>query len=344
MMPSVRSEEPQLEIAHVLFMDLVSFSLLTAEEQAARIQQEAEQEASRKLDDLQGEVERIRNESRATADRLQREAEQESARLHAEATQTLERARAEAAQTLDRARAEANSVLASLTGQRDMLVTELRATRRHLSELVSSIDATVESTPAFPLSGPSGKSFDPWAESPAAPPQPPEPVVVPESAEAVAADPHEHVDPFAAPRTDPVAAPRADTFTEPGAGTFSDPDPFEAPAPEAGLFDDFATGPSYEGTGTGEPLFDDPDLRPSYGETERPAGYVSNGFQAGGVGHAEFGGEPVSFELPEGEALDLGHYAEDDDEPEVTPTIELSLPDIPSFGDEENEPDQPDQP
>jgi hypothetical protein len=49
-------------------------------------------------------------------------------------------------------------------------------------------------------------------------------------------------------------------------------------------------------------------------------------------------GEPASFELPAGEALDLGEYAEDDDAPEVTPTIELSLPDIPSFDDEEDEP------
>ena len=205
-----------------------------------------------------------------------------------------------------------------------MLVTDLRATRRRLSELVGSIDATVEATPAFPLAGPGGKPFDPWADSPAGTqaPHPPAPVQVPEPAEASSVQPPQPVH-VPEPVEGPVA--EAPDHVDPFAGL----DPFAPPPSEAGLFDDFATGPSYEGAGTGEPLFDDPDLRPrSYGDVERPAGYGTNGFQAGGIGHAEYG-EPASFELPAGENLDLGQYAED--EPEVTPTIELSLPDIPSF-------------
>src|SRR5207248_7542101 len=160
------------------------------------------------------------------------------------ATQTLERARAEAAQTLDRARAEANSVLASLTGQRDMLVTDLRATRRRLSELVGSIDATVEATPAFPLAGPGGKPFDPWADSPAATqaPHPPAPVQVPEPAEASSVQPPQPVH-VPEPVEGPVA--EAPDHVDPFAGL----DPFAPPPSEAGLFDDFATGPSYEGAG-----------------------------------------------------------------------------------------------
>src|SRR6266581_2704893 len=296
----------------------------TAETQAERIQREAEDEATRKLDDLQTEVDRIRNESRSGAERLLREAEQEAAPLQAEATQTLERARTEAAQTLERARAEANSVLASLTGQRDMLVTELRATRRRLSELVGTIDATVDATPAFPLSGPGGRTFDPWADPPAAP-QPPEPVHV--------AEPVQQPEPMHVAEPAEASAAEAPDHFDP----FEGPDPFAPPPAESALFDDFATGPSYEGAGTGEPLFDDPGLRPhSHGETGRQSGSATNGFQAGGIGPSDIG-ERASFELPAGEALDLGQYAED--EPEVTPTIELSLPDIPSFDDEEDPPE-----
>ena len=308
----------------------------TAETQAERIQREAEDEATRKLDDLQTEVDRIRNESRSGAERLLREAEQEAARLQAEATQTLERARTEAAQTLERARAEANSVLASLTGQRDMLVTELRATRRRLSELVGTIDATVDATPAFPLSGPGGRTFDPWADPPAAP-QPPEPVHVAEPVQQP--EPVHVAEPVPQPEPMHVAEPAEASAAEAPDhfDPFEGPDPFAPPPAESALFDDFATGPSYEGAGTGEPLFDDPGLRPhSHGETGRQSGSATNGFQAGGIGPSDIG-ERASFELPAGEALDLGQYAED--EPEVTPTIELSLPDIPSFDDEEDPPE-----
>src|SRR6266568_2220505 len=309
----------------------------TAETQAERIQREAEDEATRKLDDLQTEVDRIRNESRSGAERLLREAEQEAARLQAEATQTLERARA-----------EANSVLASLTGQRDMLVTELRATRRRLSELVGTIDATVDATPAFPLSGPGGRTFDPWADPPAAP-QPPEPVHVAEPVQQP--EPVHVAEPVPQPEpvhvAEPVPQPEPMHVAEPAEASaaeapdhfdpFEGPDPFAPPPAESALFDDFATGPSYEGAGTGEPLFDDPGLRPhSHGETGRQSGSATNGFQAGGIGPSDIG-ERASFELPAGEALDLGQYAED--EPEVTPTIELSLPDIPSFDDEEDPPE-----
>jgi DivIVA domain-containing protein len=259
----------------------------TAEEQAHRIRQEAEDEASRKLDDLQGEVARIREEARSGAARLQREAEEESNRV-----------RAEAAQTLDRARAEANSVLAALTGQRDMLVAELRSTRTRLSELVDGIDATVGATPVFPLGGP----LDPWREiksgldfSPPAPPEERGPEPAPEP-----------------PPVRPVASPFDSDDSEEHVDRRA----------EAPLFDEFTEGPSYEGTGTGQPLFDDPEFRP-------------RGFD---VWESSDVGEPASFELPAGEALDLGGYAEDD--PETTPTINLSLPDIPSFDDGE-EGDEP---
>ena len=323
----------------------------TAEEQAERIQREAEEEATRRLDDLQSEVDRIRNESRTGAERLRQEAEQEATRLQGEAVQTLERARTEAAQTLDRARGEANSILASLTGQRDMLVTELRATRRRLSELVGSIDATVEATPAFPLSGLAGSQYDPWAEPPA-PPAPQPPQAAQPSQQHAPSDPSERPEPPPVPPP-PQLSDMPDVPTRPQAveaperpepeeliDPFEGPDPFAPPPSGTGLFDDFATGPSYEGAGTGQPLFDDPDLRPrTYGDIEPPSGYEthgSNGFQAGGIGPAAIG-EPTSFELPAGEAIDLTEYAEDD--PEVTPTIELSLPDIPSFDDGEDEPE-----
>jgi DivIVA domain-containing protein len=319
----------------------------TAEEQAERIQREAEEEASRKLDDLQTEVDRIRTEARAGAERLRREAEEEATRLQAEAGQTLERARTEAAQTLERARAEANSVLASLTGQRDMLVTELRGTRRRLSDLVVAIDATVQATPSIPAmmegtpaSGPK-VAFDPWATPPVAP-EPPEPPVPPRTAESAESPEQPRatatVEPPPAspePAPPPVASAPAPTWERPE-DAFDEPDPFAVP-PEGGLFDDFATGPSYEGIGTGQPVFDDPELRPRpQGGAPGTPGFASNGFQAGGIGGSDIG-EPASFELPAGEALDLGEYAEDDAEAEATPTIELSLPDIPLFGEEDDE-------
>jgi cell division initiation protein len=238
----------------------------TAEEQAERIRRDAEEEASRKLDDLQGEIERIREESRTRVERLQREADDEATRM-----------RTEAAQTLERARAEANAVLAALTGQRDMLVGELRNTRTRLSNLVDEIDATVGATPLFPR------------EPASAPLQP-------------------------SPPASPFAAEPESTLNT---RDLEVQDPFGTTGPESPLFDDFAGGPSYEGTGTGRPLFEDTEFRP-------------RGLDGLGGSNS---GRPASFDLPPGEPLDLGAYVEDENE--TTPTIDLSLPDIPSFEDED---------